>query len=194
MPAGKTSVPDYELDDRLELNTLSQVRALADPLRDSVLDLLLERAATVSELAAALQRPKGTVAYHVKVLREAGLVKVVRSRRVRAVQESYYGRTARIVSVGPVKAQNERGEPLTGNYLVKAARESAAAHADDDLSAIIRYARIPREHVRTFRRRMFELADEFSRLPRDGERTYAFVAGLYPAEHPQLPEPETGEP
>jgi len=193
MPAGKTSLPDYELDDRLELTSLPQVRALADPLRDSLLDLLLERAATVSELAVAVQRPKGTVAYHMKVLLEAGLVKVVRSRRVRAVQEHYYGRTARIISVGPLKAQDERGETLTGNYLVTAAEESAAAHADDDLSAIIRYARVPREHLRGFRQRMFDLADEFSRLPRAGEQTYAFVAGLYPTEHPQLPEPDPEE-
>lgn len=62
MKAGKAPIPDYELDDCMELTALAQVRAVAEPLRDSILDLLLERAATVSELAAALERPKGTVA------------------------------------------------------------------------------------------------------------------------------------
>ncbi len=189
MTDGNTSLPDYQLDDRMELTTLAQVRALAGPLRDSILDLLLERAATVSELAAALERPKGTVAYHVKVLREAGLVKVVRSRRVRAVEERYYGRTARIQYVGALKAFDQSGESICGNYLTKAARESAPAHAVDDLSAIMRYTSISREHLRAFRLRMFALADEFNQLPRQGRQTYAFVAAVYPTEHRRLPEP-----
>jgi DNA-binding transcriptional ArsR family regulator len=182
--------PDYELDERMELSTLAQVRALAEPLRDAILDLLLERACSVSELATALERPKGTVAYHVKVLQDAGLVKVVRTRRVRAVEERFYGRTARIQYVGPLKALDESGEPICANYLVDAARESEPAHATDDLSAIMRHARVPREHLREFRQRMFDLADEFSRLPRGGEEVFGFVAGLYPTQHAHLPEPE----
>lgn len=181
---------DYDLDDRMELTTLAGVRAIAEPLRESILDLLLERAATVSELAAALGRPKGTVAYHVKVLQEADIVKVVRSRRVRAVTESYYGRTARLHFVGALRAVDESGEPICSNYLVTAARDSAPAHADDDLSAILRHARIPKQHIRAFRKRMFDLADEFSRLPRDGDQAYAFVAAVYPTQYPHLPEPE----
>jgi DNA-binding transcriptional ArsR family regulator len=181
---------DYELDDRMELTTIAQVRAIADPLREAVLDLLLERAATITELATALGRPKGTVAYHVKLLTEAGITTVVRTRRVRAVTESYYGRTARLHFVGELKALDEAGRPIGGNYLVTAARESERAHLDDELSAILRYARIPRVQLREFRRRMLDLADEFSRLPRGGEQSYGFVAALYPTEHPHLPDPQ----
>jgi hypothetical protein len=36
--------------------------------REAVLDLLLERAATVGELVAAIGRPRSTMAHHVKVL------------------------------------------------------------------------------------------------------------------------------
>lgn len=39
-----------------------ELRAMADPLRTTVLDLLLERAATVGELAAAVGRPNSSVA------------------------------------------------------------------------------------------------------------------------------------
>lgn len=191
MTDGKGSL-DYELDDRHELTTIAQVRAIADPLREAILDLLLDRAATITELAAALGRPKGTIAYHVKVLTEAGITRVVRSRQVRAVTEHYYGRTARLHFVGALTALDEAGRPIGGNYLVIAAGESAGAHADDSLSAILRHARIPREHLREFRQRMFALADEFSRLPRGGDQAWGFVAGLYPTEHPQLPDPDDG--
>src|ERR1700741_3759160 len=98
--AGNSPPPDYELADRIALTTPSQVKALSHPLRTTILGLLHERAATVSELAAALERPKSTVAHHVKVLPENGLVHVVRTRRVRAIEERFYGRTARMFYVG----------------------------------------------------------------------------------------------
>src|SRR3954471_4543016 len=82
--AGNSSPPDYDLADRIALTRPSQVKAIGHSLRTTILSLLHERAATVSELAVALERPKSTVAHHVKVLAEAGLVQVVRTRRGRA--------------------------------------------------------------------------------------------------------------
>ena len=73
---------------------------MSDSLRGTLLELVLERAATVGELAAAVGRPKSSVAHHVGVLVDAGLLKVVRTRRVRAIDERFYGRTARIFYVG----------------------------------------------------------------------------------------------
>ena len=79
------SLPDYELVDQIVVTAPAQLRAMADPLRATILDLLLERAATVAELAAAVKRPKSTVAHHVNVLVDAGMLRVVRTRRVRAI-------------------------------------------------------------------------------------------------------------
>src|SRR5690606_41812617 len=93
-------VPDYELADTLEIDSPEQVQAISHPLRTTIIGLLHERAATVSELAQAVRRPKSTVAYHVGVLHDAGLLRVVRTRRVRAVEERSYGRNARMVSLG----------------------------------------------------------------------------------------------
>src|SRR5215212_10782280 len=93
---GRAAPPDYELADRIALTRPAQVKAIGHPLRTTILGLLHERAATVTELAAALKRPKSTIAHHVKVLAEAGLVQVVRTRRVRAIEERFYGRTARM--------------------------------------------------------------------------------------------------
>ena len=82
-------IPDYELDEMLVAAAPEQLRALADPLRATLLELLLERAASVTEMAEAVERPKSTVAYHVNLLVDTGLLRVVRTRRVRAVQERY---------------------------------------------------------------------------------------------------------
>jgi DNA-binding transcriptional ArsR family regulator len=88
--------PDYDADDVLVVAETEQLRALADDARHRIITLLRERAATTTELAEAVGLAKGTVAHHLKVLEAAGLVKVVRTRRVRAVTESFYGRVARL--------------------------------------------------------------------------------------------------
>jgi predicted transcriptional regulator len=79
------SVPDYDLDDTMALTSEVQVKAIGSRFRTTILGLLHERAASVSEIAAAVRRPKSTVAHHVNVLSDAGLVRVVRTRRVRAI-------------------------------------------------------------------------------------------------------------
>src|SRR3954453_7392102 len=97
---GNSEPPDYELAERIALTEPVHVRAISHPLRMLILHLLHERAATINELAQAVRRPKSTVAHHVKVLTEAGLLRVVRTRRVRAIEERFYGRTARMFYVG----------------------------------------------------------------------------------------------
>lgn len=183
-------IPDYDLADTVEVSTPAQLRAIADPLRSTILDLVLERAATVGELAAAVGRPKSTVAHHVNVLVDAGMLRVVRTRKVRAIDERYYGRTGRTIYVGVVRRPGDTETPVCINELSVAAAESVAAHEADTLYTTMRHARIPAERASQFWRRVEELIRDFTRLPRSGETVYGFVAGLYPTDHPTLPEPD----
>src|ERR1041385_4550551 len=141
--AEETSPPDYDLADRIALTTPSQVKAISHPLRTTILHLLHERAATVTELAQALERPKSTVAHHVKVLIEAGLLQVVRTRRVRAIEERFYGRTARLFYVAVERGGDGDELPRDFNDFEVAARESAGAYHDRKLWGFIRHARTP---------------------------------------------------
>jgi DNA-binding transcriptional ArsR family regulator len=184
-------IPDYDLEDVRIVSSRQELRAMADPLRSSILDLVLERAATVSELATAVGRPKSTVAHHVGVLVAADMLKVVRTRKVRAIDERFYGRTSRIFYVGRIQPDEVTIVP---NLLSDAATESVPAYERDRLRAILRYARIPRDSAAEFWDRVFALVNDFSRLPRAGGTVYGFVAGLYPTEHPTLPEPDDGSP
>jgi DNA-binding transcriptional ArsR family regulator len=181
-------IPDYELDELLVVTAPEQLRALADPLRGTLLELVLERAATVSELAQAVGRPKGTVAYHVNLLVDGGLLRVVRTRRVRAIEERYYGRTARTFYVGVLNRPEDKQVVAAMNGLAAAAAESAAAHAADDLRCLLVHARIPIEEVRNFWAEVQEVARRFAQIPRSGDQAYGFVAGLYPTDAPTLPD------
>src|SRR5215216_3460238 len=184
--AGNSS-PDYDLVERIALTRPSQVKAISHPVRTTILGLLHERAATVTELAVALERPKSTVAHHVKVLTEARLVQVVRTRRVRAVEERFYGRTARMFYVGVERSADGDDLPRDFNDFEVAARESAAAYRDGKLWGFIRHARISEAQESEFWERMAELVAEFDQLPRSGETVYGFAVGVYPTDHPTLP-------
>jgi len=181
------SPPDYELEDRIALTKPSQVKALGHPLRNTILGLLHERAASVTELAAALERPKSTVAHHVKVLAEAGLIQVVRTRRVRAIDERFYGRTARMFYVSVERSSDADELPRDFNDFEVAAGESAAAFRDGKLWGFIRHARISEAQASEFWERMAELVTEFDRLPRSGDTMYGFAVGIYPTDQPTLP-------
>jgi DNA-binding transcriptional ArsR family regulator len=180
------SLPNYDLDDLRIVTGTTELKALFHPLRDTLLDLVLERAASINEMAVAVARPPSSVAYHVKVLVKAKLLKTVRTRKRRAIQEHFYGRTARIFYVGQI--QPEQFGIIT-NPILEAAAESEPAHQADTLRAILRHARIPRERASEFWDKVFELTREFSATPRGGDITYAFIAGLYPSDHPTLPPP-----
>ena len=185
--AGNSPPPDYELADRVALTRPAQVKAIGHPVRTTILGLLHERAATVSELATALERPKSTVAHHVKVLTEAGLVQVVRTRRVRAIEERFYGRTARMFYVAVERSADGEDMPRDFNDFEVAAGESAAAFRDGKLWGFIRHARISEAQASEFWKRMAELVEEFDRLPRSGETVYGFAVGVYPTDYPTLP-------
>jgi DNA-binding transcriptional ArsR family regulator len=188
--AGKSSPPDYDLADRLALTQPSQVKALGHPLRNTILGLLHERAATVTELAVAVRRPKSTVAHHVKVLVDAGLVQVVRTRRVRAIEERFYGRTARMFYVSVERTADGEDMPRDFNDFEVAASESIDAFHDGKLWGFIRHARISEAQASDFWERMAELVAEFDQLPRSGDTMYGFAVGVYPTDQPTLPSGE----
>jgi DNA-binding transcriptional ArsR family regulator len=188
-PDHADQVPDYELEDTIELTTVEQVRAISDPLRTTIIALLHERAATVTELAAAVKRPKSTVAHHVKVLTDAGILRVVRTRKVRAIEERFYGRAARMFYYG---LGGDGGRlPNDFNDFEVAAGESKAAYDAGQIRSFIRRARIPDELAGEFWERVMGIVHEFDKLPRSGDTTYGFTVGVYPIlDYPTLPPAE----
>jgi DNA-binding transcriptional ArsR family regulator len=173
---------DYELDAQVHADTLARLKAVSDPLRMLILDLVLEQAMSVTELADRVGRPKGTVAHHVDVLVDAGLLQVVRTRKVRALEERFYGRTARtIVFPGRV---SEGDLPFVAD--ARSIADLAAPEGTPNFFTM-RSVRIPDEQAEEFARRLDELTLEFSRLPRGGDREFALLVGLFPTNRPVAP-------
>jgi DNA-binding transcriptional ArsR family regulator len=181
-------LPDYPLADRRIVVAPRELKAMAHPLRSIILDLVLERAATVTELAAALKRPKSTIAHHIAVLVEADMLKVVRTRRVRAIEERFYGRTARLFFVGEVDPADVDPPPWA-HPLRDAMRESDDAYRADTMWANTRHVRISRDQASAFWSRVEDLIADFSTLARQGDDVFGLTVALYPTQFPTLPEP-----
>jgi DNA-binding transcriptional ArsR family regulator len=178
-PGDAKHVLDYELADVVAASTNAQMKAVADDTRMDILNLLLEKAATVSQLADALGKPKGTVGYHAKVLEDAGLVRVVRTNKVRAMTEKYYGRVGRTIQF---MAPTTSDDPL---WFVHEALKPMTLDEEHALPMFTsRVARIPIERAVEFSERIIELAQEFIEIPREGDTTYGFLAGVYPTDLP----------
>jgi DNA-binding transcriptional ArsR family regulator len=85
--------------DHLVLRSPEQFKALGHPMRHRMVNVLRQRPATLRQLADVLGMSKGTIGYHVRVLREAGLVQLAETRQVRGGTEQYFALVSRSFKV-----------------------------------------------------------------------------------------------
>ncbi|WBB70809.1 winged helix-turn-helix domain-containing protein [Micromonospora sp. WMMD812] len=163
-------LPDRPLDELLEVTTPEQFKALGHPFRQRLLFSLGQRPATISQLAAALGAAKGNVAHHLKVLRDAGMVRVVHTRPVRGGTEQYYQRCARRLSVAP-------GHPGATAALLGAVAEEIAAAPDEPLLQL-RHLRLTAAQAERLRAALLALVEDAEEAG-DDEPRHGVLVSLY---------------
>ena len=105
-------------DAQFVVRDLATLKALADPLRRSILTLL-ETARTVKDISAELGRPADRLYYHLGLLEKHGLVRAIEERG----RERRYMAAADVISIDPTITM----PTATANHLV--------TNALDDLRA-----------------------------------------------------------
>jgi DNA-binding transcriptional ArsR family regulator len=169
---------DYEAEDTLIVADSAQHRAMADPFRTQLIQLLRDRARSTQEISEELSIPKGTVGHHLKVLESAGLIRVVRTRKVRAVTEKFYGRTARLFLY-----QTE--DPADGRAISAVTLRQAASEVE--LAPLVAgfglvRARLAQKDMDRFERRAKKLMDDFRAADRAGGTPTSLTAGFWATE------------
>ncbi len=137
---------DYEADETLVVSETVQLRALADDVRAAIVYLL-----------------------------RAGLIHVVRTRRVRAVTEKFYGRTARLFLFRTEDAAEERA--LAATMLRRAASEVECTPEVATFGHV--QARVAQKDMLRFERRLKRLMDDFRVAESPDGTPCAFAAVLY---------------
>ena len=169
---------DYEAEDTLLVGDPAQLRAMADPFRTQLIQLLRDRARSTQEISEELSVPKGTVGHHLKVLESARLIRVVRTRKVRAVTEKFYGRTARLFLYQTEDPAD--GRAISAVTLRQAANEVDAAPIVAGFGLV--RARLSEKDMERFERRAKKLMDDFRAADRAGGIPSSLTAGLWATE------------
>lgn len=180
----RSILTEYEADDVLVVREPEQLRALAGDVRARIVMLLRERAASTTELAVALGMAKGTVGHHLKVLERAGLIRVVATRRVRAVTEKYYGRVARLYVLKTDEAAEDTvgGGALAAVFLRQAAEEILPAEIEaQQITAGLSHARLLPADARRLGMRINRLFAAIQAADHPDGEPYGLAASLYPA-------------
>ena len=170
--------PDYELGELLQVAAPEQHRAMGNPTRGRILGMLLDRAMTGAQLAEALGVLKGSVSFHLKVLERAGLVRVVRTAKVRGVTESYWGRTARRYELDDGSASG--ATTILRNVVAEVGR-LAGNPAKTDTVLQVR-ARLDPARADEFRERIETLVEEFRTARDEGQAAYTLAVAYFRSE------------
>src|SRR5215472_3010233 len=169
---------DYEAEDTMIVSEPPQLRAMADPFRVQLIQLLRDRARSTQELSEELAIPKGTVGHHLKVLESAGLIRVVRTRKVRAVTEKFYGRTARLFLYQTEDPAD--GRAISAVTLRQAANEVELAPFATGFGLV--RARLTKKDVDRFERRVKTLLDDFRAADSPGGNASSLTVGIWSTE------------
>jgi DNA-binding transcriptional ArsR family regulator len=171
--------PDYEADDVLVVSESAQLRALANAVRTRIVFLLGERARSTTELATEVGLAKGTVAHHLRVLEQAGLIRVVRTRRVRALTERFYGRVARLFVI---RSDEELPPGARPTSVAAAGLRHVASELDRAIELreyAVLHVRLSPADAKRLARRLDRLADAVRAAEQpDGEPT-TFAGALF---------------
>lgn len=83
------------LRDIFFLNNLAAVKAIADPQRVKILEILIRQQATVQQIAGYLQESPAKIHYHVRELLKHGVIELVQTVEKKGILEKYYRALAR---------------------------------------------------------------------------------------------------
>lgn len=185
-----------ELPVRLTVNTQEQFRAISDPVRMRILQIIRHQPATAKQLADRLGATPGAIGHHLNVLEAAGLAQVVALRVMRGIIARYYTRTARIFLFEMPQEVVDSGV-VNLKFLTDARDELADAILDskEDVALYCGFphARLSPAKAEAYSVRLQQLADEFLQEPDDptGE-VYGFSTALFRAPAwQQIKDPET---
>jgi DNA-binding transcriptional ArsR family regulator len=115
------------------IEDVATLKALAEPLRLRLMNLLATHPRTVKELATIVGVPQTRLYYHVKILERHGLIGVTSRRMVSGIEERTYRSTASSTTVSPHLANEIAGSGVLKAFfdMIRAGIEVALEEGGD---------------------------------------------------------------
>lgn len=186
----------FQPADLYVIQSLEELRTIANPLRIRVLDCLIERPRTVKEVGTLLNINSTKLYYHVGELEKIGLVRLVHTEVQSGIQlkyyravASYYYLTASMLHVDGSESHDAAASgaflssivEIGSHELRRAIADGTVDRHDDTFIVSCRTLRMSAEHARQYRDRLHEVDREFHALEDpNGELIMEFVVALFP--------------
>ena len=159
-----------ELPATLRVHTAQQFKAIGDTTRSLILDIIKHTPATAKQVGEMLSIPPSTVGHHLQVLEAAGLAQIVAYRLIHGIVAKYYTRTARLFIFDFPPEVTPQGEASL-DFLTKAREQLADSFTLGGEEVFCHtgfpHARISRERLEDFNKRLSDLIYEFATEPSD---------------------------
>ena len=166
----------------LTLRSPAHFKALGHPVRHRIVNVLRQRPATLRQLASALGLAKGTVSFHVGVLRDAGLVRLAETHQVRGGTEQHFA----LVSRG---FRFHQDSAAGAEFLLQAAAaEVLPAHDEETDRTVLRHLWLTPQQASALAAQLHDYANQPRQEDADHGEAYGLLISLYRADIPRLPE------
>lgn len=193
------------------ITTLETLKVFSDPLRQQILETLLDGAKTVKQIAAELTLSPTKLYYHVNLLEEHGLIRVTDTRVVSGIIEKQYRASARSFEIRrslllPGIQTNDENLDEALDAILNPIRSSIHISVErglidnSDSAPIYRklylrrgLARLSQAQAEAFYARLDALIKEFEGMKPDSDdaQAYRLLLGLFPiVSHPPTHEDE----
>ena len=87
---------------RIVTTNIEQARAIEDPVRAKIVELLYRQAMSADQIATALKKSGykkalTTIRHHIEILKESGLIEIVKIEESRGAITKYYGTSTKLL-------------------------------------------------------------------------------------------------
>jgi len=188
---------------RYHVSDLETLRAIADPLRVQILELMEGQSLTVKQVAEKLGLAPSKLYYHFGALEKLGLIEVAETRMVANMLEKKFRSNADLLDVDPALFKFSKegdNEPInillastidaTRDDLLRSlqARQFQLEQGADEqprrliINRVV--SRVPEQRIDEFQERLMKLLQEFEaedQTSKSSDQPYALTLAFYPS-------------
>lgn len=174
------TMPDLPI--RLTIASEQQFKAISDMARSRILGVIQYQPLTATQIARRLQATPGAIGHHLRVLEEAGLIRVVARRITRGIVANYYTRAARIFDYD--LPSDVKGPAAKLDLMEKAHAElmdATVSYEDDPLDySAFPHLRLSHARIVAYQQRFRALVDELiEEAPDPHGEVYGVFLGVF---------------
>ena len=194
---------DKEQKKRFHISDLETLRAISDPLRVQILELLESQSLTVKQVAEKLGLAPSKLYYHFGALEKLGFIEVAETRMVANMLEKTYKSAAHILDVDPALFKfSKDGDNESINILLSStidatredllrsmqARQFQLEQGADETPRRVIVNRVvsstSEKRIEEFQDRLLKLIQEFEaedKSSKPADQPYALTVAFYPS-------------